>query len=63
MNITASVRSTPSGHDAVVSTAGVEQRVAVAARSAGGSSVNGGEFLMLALATCYCNDLYQEISS
>jgi uncharacterized OsmC-like protein len=25
-----------------------------------GSSVNGGEFLMLALATCYCNDLYRE---
>lgn len=26
----------------------------------GGSAVNGGEFLMLALATCYCNDLYRE---
>jgi len=25
-----------------------------------GSAVNGGEFLMLALATCYCNDLYRE---
>ena len=25
-----------------------------------GSSVNGGEFLMLALATCYCNDLFRE---
>ena len=23
-------------------------------------AVNGGEFLMLALATCYCNDLYRE---
>jgi uncharacterized OsmC-like protein len=22
--------------------------------------VNGGEFLLLALATCYCNDLYRE---
>ena len=22
--------------------------------------MNGGEFLMLALATCYCNDLYRE---
>jgi uncharacterized OsmC-like protein len=22
--------------------------------------VNGGELLMLALATCYCNDLYRE---
>ena len=25
-----------------------------------GSAVNGGEFLVLALATCYCNDLYRE---
>ena len=22
--------------------------------------MSGGEFLMLALATCYCNDLYRE---
>lgn len=26
----------------------------------GGSSVSGGELLMLALASCYCNDLYRE---
>ena len=26
----------------------------------GGSAVNGGEFLLLALATCFCNDLYRE---
>ena len=25
-----------------------------------GSSANGGELLCLALATCYCNDLYRE---
>lgn len=25
-----------------------------------GVIINGGEFLMLALATCYCNDLYRE---
>ena len=25
-----------------------------------GSSVNGGELLFLALATCYCNDVYRE---
>lgn len=37
------------------------QSLAVAAKSGGkGSGVNGGEFLMLALATCYCNDLYRE---
>jgi organic hydroperoxide reductase OsmC/OhrA len=33
----------------------------VPAKSSGqGSGVNGGELLMLALATCYCNDLYRE---
>ncbi|HEX5830948.1 MAG TPA: OsmC family protein [Gemmatimonadaceae bacterium] len=26
----------------------------------GGSGINGGELLCLALATCYCNDLYRE---
>lgn len=25
-----------------------------------GSPVNGGELLFLALATCYCNDVYRE---
>jgi organic hydroperoxide reductase OsmC/OhrA len=28
-----------------------------------GSSANGGELLFLALATCYCNDLYREAGS
>jgi organic hydroperoxide reductase OsmC/OhrA len=27
-----------------------------------GSSANGGELLCLALATCYCNDIYREAS-
>lgn len=37
------------------------QRVAVSAKASGqGSAINGGEFLMAALATCYCNDLYRE---
>src|SRR3954466_14069464 len=39
----------------------VVQSLSVARKASGaGSSVNGGEFLMLALATCYCNDLYRE---
>jgi uncharacterized OsmC-like protein len=33
----------------------------VPAKSSGfGSDVNGGEFLFLAMAACYCNDLYRE---
>lgn len=35
--------------------------LAIAPRETGfGSSVSGGELLFLALATCYCNDIYRE---
>jgi organic hydroperoxide reductase OsmC/OhrA len=48
-------------HRVAVTTAGNVQRLAIPAKASGpGSAVNGGEFLMLALATCYCNDLYRE---
>lgn len=61
VRISAVVRNAPGRHEVVVSTAGSEQSLAVPAKSSGhGSGVNGGEFLMLALATCYCNDLYRE---
>ena len=61
MEITAVVRSSRTGHGVVVRTGGTSQPVAVPRKSDGnGSAVNGGEFLMLALATCYCNDLYRE---
>jgi organic hydroperoxide reductase OsmC/OhrA len=44
-----------------VSTEGKVQAIPIAARATGrGSAVNGGELLMLALATCYCNDIYRE---
>lgn len=60
MQITAKVTSAADRHEVVVRTGESAQPVAVAGRPGGGSSVNGGEFLMLALATCYCNDLYRE---
>ena len=61
MRITARVQNSASSHEVIVSTAGTEQALAVPRKSSGsGSAVNGGEFLMLALATCYCNDLYRE---
>jgi organic hydroperoxide reductase OsmC/OhrA len=61
VKISAVVRNASSRHEVVVSTGDSEQSLAVPAKSSGrGSSVNGGEFLMLALATCYCNDLYRE---
>lgn len=61
MKISAAVRNSPVEHAVVVRTGGSEQTLAVPAKpTGGGSNVNGGEFLMLALATCYCNDLYRE---
>ena len=37
------------------------QELPIPAKTGGfGSAVNGGEFLFLALAVCYCNDIYRE---
>ena len=61
MKIAAAVRNSSAAHEVHVTSNGVTQALPVAAKSAGkGSSVNGGEFLMLALATCYCNAVYRE---
>lgn len=61
MKIAATVASTKSGHEATVSTQGSTRTVPVPAKPDNrGSAINGGEFLMLALATCYCNDIYRE---
>lgn len=61
MEISASVRNAGADHAVTVRTGDTVQPLCIPAKSAGrGSSVNGGELLMLALATCYCNDLYRE---
>ena len=61
MEISAVVRSAPSQHEVVVATGGNARALELPAKASGsGSAVNGGELLMLALATCYCNDLYRE---
>lgn len=59
------IRATVENHDAVhrvtVGTDGRTTTLSVSPKSEGrGSAVNGGEFLCLALATCYCNDIYRE---
>lgn len=61
MEISATVTNSASAHDVSVRTGSTSQGLSVPAKSAGpGSAINGGEFLMLALATRYCNDLYRE---
>jgi organic hydroperoxide reductase OsmC/OhrA len=61
MKIAARLSNTSSGHTVEVETEGRKQSIAIAPKSVGrGSSVNGGELLFAALATCFCNDLYRE---
>ncbi len=61
MRISASLTHAPGQHRVVLRTGDAEHTLPVAPKaSGGGSATNGGEFLMLALATCYCNDLYRE---
>jgi len=61
MRIAATVTSSADTHAVRVRTGDATQIVPVPRKAAGpGSGINGGEFLMLALATCYCNDLYRE---
>jgi len=59
--ISAAVESGFKQHRVTLTTAGNSHSLEVAPRSSGfGSSATGGELLCLALATCYCNDLYRE---
>lgn len=61
MQISAFVKNGGGTHEARVATSGSMRELIVPAKPDGhGSAVNGGELLMLALATCYCNDLYRE---
>lgn len=61
MKVSARVQNGAGEHHVVVATDGNEQAMNIPPKPPGfGSSANGGELLFLALATCYCNDLYRE---
>jgi organic hydroperoxide reductase OsmC/OhrA len=60
MQICATVASSAGGHAVTVATDGRSTAVSIPGRPSGGSSLNGGELLCAALATCYCNDVYRE---
>lgn len=61
MKINAGVSSREGEHQVTLRTNENIQSIVIPPKSTGfGSSVNGGELLFLALATCYCNDLYRE---
>lgn len=61
MEISAKLDNQRGRHTVSVTTNGREQSLDLPPKAEGqGSAVNGGELLFLALATCYCNDLYRE---
>ncbi len=61
MRITAHVLNREGHHAVRLETNGAAHAIDVPSKPSGfGSRANGGELLALALATCYCNDLYRE---
>jgi uncharacterized OsmC-like protein len=61
MHITASILNTNKQNEVRVMTNSTQKQLTILPKAEGkGSSVNGGELLFLALATCFCNDIYRE---
>lgn len=61
MKISAKVQNSEGNHQVTLKTNDAVHTVDIPPKSTGfGSSANGGEVLFLALATCYCNDIYRE---
>jgi uncharacterized OsmC-like protein len=61
MKVNAKVTNSYNEHQITLATNGNSHSITIPPRPSGfGSSANGGELLLLALATCYCNDIYRE---
>ncbi len=61
MQTSARVQNSQGNHHVELRTNDNVRSIAIPPKPGGfGSSVNGGELLFLALATCYCNDIYRE---
>lgn len=61
MEIKATLSNSGQLNKVVVSTNGNSKSISIPAKADGnGSAVNGGELLFMALATCFCNDIYRE---
>jgi uncharacterized OsmC-like protein len=60
MKYSARLQNMPGSHHVTLSVGNREQSLPIAAKESSGASVTGGELLFLALATCYCNDIYRE---
>jgi uncharacterized OsmC-like protein len=61
MKVSATIRSSHNVIETTLETNDSSRHLALPPKPSGfGSSVSGGELLLLALATCYCNDIYRE---
>ncbi len=61
MKISAHIQNTHNHHHITLTTNDTTHTIEIPPKPSGyGSSANGGELLFLALATCYCNDIYRE---
>ncbi len=61
MKYSASMHSVNGKLDVLMTKGDRQNKVEIAPQHKGfGSSISGGEILFLAIATCYCNDLYRE---
>jgi uncharacterized OsmC-like protein len=61
MKITAKINSSKDNHQVTLQTNDHVHSITIPPKPTGyGSSATGGELLFLALATCYCNDIYRE---
>ena len=61
MKISATINNEINFHQVTVETNGASKQLTIAPKTDGfGSSINGGELLLLSIATCFCNDIYRE---
>jgi organic hydroperoxide reductase OsmC/OhrA len=61
MNISACIANRRGENTVSLRTEAREHSLTIPPKAEGlGSGTNGGELLFLALATCYCNDIYRE---
>lgn len=61
MKISARVENSRDNHEVTLQTNENVHSINIPPKATGyGSSANGGELLFLALASCYCNDIYRE---
>jgi uncharacterized OsmC-like protein len=63
MKFCAQIKNNPGDHQVLLKVGEKAKTLQIAAKETGGSSITGGELLFLALATCFCNDIYREAAS